>query len=603
MLLPATEPPGPGILADLAISEISVKEGHNPRRYFDPAKLDELKASIQAQGVVQPILVRPRPDGGHWIVAGERRFQCAKQLGLLNIPALIRELTDREAMAAAVAENAKRVDITPAEEAKTARQALDLHDGDEDQAARSLGWSRSTFRARLLLLNASEVVLDALMRGAILLGHAELLSTLPDELQGTVLERVLTYNISVAELKRQLASFTQELAAAPFDTRQCAGCPHNSSTQASLFEQHVGEGRCSGKSCWDSKVEVHLEGLKAEKATEFNVVWFDREKDPDSYVRLVCSGHGAVGPSQFDACKSCAFNGALIATVPGKAGRVADDVCFNVECNREKVASFAASLASPVEASGSQDSSPKAAAQPQAKAQPAKQKNTKAKTSVAAAPKKNLQADLALIRSVACDTVLADPQLRLASEVYALARAVKLDREAFGLPKMGEFGLTPFLTRSVAELENNKTALLRLLFDAKTDGPERFTPDDEPTRLRVRDSAAILQLRGISLDGRFVLDQAYLETLTSAGIQGLLQEAGFVESCEGGTPEEREKSYRKLLGMRRTDLIQAVLKSSHDFTSFVPASVYAACETALRGVSLPGQVASSTTTEESSDAQ
>lgn len=601
-----------GDLAHVPLSRISVRPGFNPRRHFDDAALNELAEDIRKAGVIQPITLRPAPAGDDYeVVAGERRYRAAKLVGLESIPAVIRNYSDRDALAAAVSENARRVGISPAEEAKIARQALDLNEGNEELAAKWLGWTRSTLRSRLLLLNANEEVLGGLMRGEIKLGHAELLSTLPEALQSKILGRVVKDAVPVDELKRQLASFTQELSAAPFDTRGCAGCPHNSSTQASLFEQHVGEGRCSNKPCWDAKVEAFLATTKAEKAAEFNVVWFDREKDSGTFTRLIREGQGGVGPTQFDACKACAMNGAMICTKPGKEGRIAGDLCFNTECNREKVKAYANQLSAESAAARATTServtTPAQAGDANRKAEstPARAQKKPVSATAAAAPKKNLEANLRVLRSVACDTVLADSHLTLACDVFALASVVKLDRKSFGLPVGGPFGIRHFIDKDEATLREFKTALTKCLFDPQSDEGTRFVGDDNTGRIRVKDSATVIRRRNVGLTRRVVIDKTYLETLTKSGIESLLIEAGFKASCAGDTNEAKEKVFKKILAGKRDEVIAAVLASGHDFSTFVPAAITNCIDQALRGDGSARQVlaADSTSDEDDSDAE
>src|SRR5581483_4195365 len=217
----------------IARSLISAQSGFNTRRHFDAAALESLAESIRQQGVIQPLLLRPRTDGeqGFWIVCGERRWRAAGIAGLDDMPAMVRPMTDREAFLAAMHENKEREDLTPAEEALSARRAVDACDGNEGEAAKVLGWTRDRLRARLLLVHALPEVLDAAAEKRIALGHAELLATLPETLQKTVFAKVLQHGISVDELKRQMAAFTQDLGAATFNTAGCNGCVNNSSTQ------------------------------------------------------------------------------------------------------------------------------------------------------------------------------------------------------------------------------------------------------------------------------------------------------------------------------------------------------------------------------------
>jgi len=121
-----------GDLHYLPLNAIDVKPGFNPRQYFDPAALDTLTASVKAQGVLQPIAVRPQPEnpGNYWLIAGERRLRAAQAARLPEIPAIIRQVDEATALALALAENSDRDGISPAEEADTGRRMLDACGGD-----------------------------------------------------------------------------------------------------------------------------------------------------------------------------------------------------------------------------------------------------------------------------------------------------------------------------------------------------------------------------------------------------------------------------------------------------------------------------------------
>ena len=119
---------GPAVASGLASIAVASIEPHpdQPRRHFDEAALDELAASIAARGVIQPVIVRPLPGGRYQLVAGERRWRAAQKAQLHEIPALIRDLADREVMALALIENIQREDLNPVEEARAYQRLAEL---------------------------------------------------------------------------------------------------------------------------------------------------------------------------------------------------------------------------------------------------------------------------------------------------------------------------------------------------------------------------------------------------------------------------------------------------------------------------------------------
>jgi ParB family transcriptional regulator, chromosome partitioning protein len=156
-----------------------------PRKTIHQQPLEELAASMQAKGVLQPILVRALTsrDGAvtHEIVAGERRWQAAKLAGLTHIPVVIRELSDRDAVAVALIENIQREELTPAEEARALQRLIRDFELTHQQAADAVGRSRAAVTNLLRLLDLPAVIVALLDSKAIGMGHARALLGLDDE--------------------------------------------------------------------------------------------------------------------------------------------------------------------------------------------------------------------------------------------------------------------------------------------------------------------------------------------------------------------------------------------------------------------------------------
>lgn len=319
-----------------------IKEGNNPRTYYDPAEMAELEDSVRAVGgIVQPILVRP-VEGGFEVVAGYRRRRAAlKVLGAdYQIPVHVKVLTDAEVEMFALIENIVRANMSPAEEAEAASKVLGHCGNNRDEAAKRLGWSRATLDKRLALMNCSVSVRKALSERRIQLGHAELLASASKEKQDKVLEKMLAAPtlVSVAAFKAQLASIAKSLEVAIFDKSGCVGCQHDSSAQASMFAESIGTGHCTNGECYDKKTEQALESKCASLADEYPVVKIVRPGENATIIKLVADGPTGVGEAQALACRSCACYGAAVSAVPGKVGNVYRDYCFDGACNTQKVA-------------------------------------------------------------------------------------------------------------------------------------------------------------------------------------------------------------------------------------------------------------------------
>lgn len=334
----AVEPPmsHPVVAADVPMERLHVKKDFNPRIYFGAKALAELADSIRLIGVVESIAVREREDmpGHYWIIAGERRWRAGKMVGLTMMPCRIFQVTEDEAYDIASAENGPREDLSPGEEALEARRMMMRH-RDRGEARRHLGWSQEKLDARLLLTQASEAVLEALAERRIQLGHAELLSPLPPATQDGTLEEVLKRGVPVEELRKRLAAFSLDLGTACFDKSGCQQCPHNTTRQASLFDQNIGEGRCTNRPCFHQKTVQHLEEMRPALRDRFNTVALDTERDANTWTVLLKRD---VGHSQFEVgCAQCANFGCVLSSRPGQAGKVTEDVCFDLTCHQQKV--------------------------------------------------------------------------------------------------------------------------------------------------------------------------------------------------------------------------------------------------------------------------
>lgn len=153
---------------------------NQPRRRFNQDDLDDLAASIREKGILQPLIVRPGPDGTYEIVAGERRWRAAQLAQLHQVPVLVRDLTDTEVLEVAIIENIQRADLNVIEEAAGYRSLMDRFGHTQEKLAEALGKSRSHIANLLRLLNLPEDVLDFVRSGALSGGHARALITSDD---------------------------------------------------------------------------------------------------------------------------------------------------------------------------------------------------------------------------------------------------------------------------------------------------------------------------------------------------------------------------------------------------------------------------------------
>lgn len=175
---------------------------YQPRSRMDQGALAELAASIRAQGLMQPILVRPLVNGAYEIIAGERRWRAAQLAELQEVPVVVRQVADEAALAMALIENIQREDLNALEEALGIQRLIDEFGMTHESAAMALGRSRSAVSNLLRLLSLPEPVREMLHCGEIDMGHARALLSLPLLKQIEIAQQVVRKNLSVRETER-----------------------------------------------------------------------------------------------------------------------------------------------------------------------------------------------------------------------------------------------------------------------------------------------------------------------------------------------------------------------------------------------------------------
>jgi len=182
----------------------------NPRHEFNAEELDELTNSIREKGVMQPLLVRPTRDPNQFeIIAGERRWRASQRAGLNEVPVLVRDVSDKEALELAIIENVQRVDLNPLEEAMGYAQLIEQFAYTQNELAQVIGKSRSHVANTLRLMKLPEDVRDMVSRGELTAGHARTLITADDP--AAMAKRIVGGGLSV----REAEALSQERPDAP----------------------------------------------------------------------------------------------------------------------------------------------------------------------------------------------------------------------------------------------------------------------------------------------------------------------------------------------------------------------------------------------------
>lgn len=210
------EDAAPSFESDARVETLPLREiepdPDQPRKTFDEEALGELASSIAEHGLLQPIAVRPRPLGGYLIVAGERRWRASRMAGLTEVPVVVKDVSDEQAMELALVENLQREDLDPVEEAAGIRELMNRCGLTQEQAAQKLGKSRSALANSLRLLNLPESALELLKGGFLNTGHAKVVLSLPTaELQQQAAQLIADNELNV----RQAEALCKKLAKQP----------------------------------------------------------------------------------------------------------------------------------------------------------------------------------------------------------------------------------------------------------------------------------------------------------------------------------------------------------------------------------------------------
>ncbi len=543
-------------LTTMSPADIITIEGFNPRKVFLDADMQKLKSSAQKHGIIQSIVVRPHPelDNKYHLVAGERRWRVASELSI-DVPVIIKQLSDVEAHAIANEENNSRVSTSAAAEAYSARAVLDACDGDKEQAAIDLDWSISKLNKRLLLLHCCNDVLLALEAKQIKIGHAESLSIVPDKTQIKALARIISDNISVADLQNMLSQRALSLESAIFDTTDCNACVHNSTPQSDLFETNIGGGKCGNPDCFQEKRQAQIAILKTNAEQDYPRVYLDSESDPKKYVNLMATGEAGIGKKQLQACRGdCKDFCAIMSTKSGEEGVIiGQDVCRNLKCYNTMRDAYQGTLSKT-------STKPKTAAKSKKTKSSATKKVIDATT--AGTPPKVVEFVKHELLNIAKEHVTSSPTMVKIHSLLALFSELNISNDALK-DILG-------ITLSCHDDYKNIKALFPLDDEKLDSAIEYLTQLHCVEDQNLGGDVAILECLDIDLKEHFIINEAFLSKHTKAGIKLLMAQCGFEEWF---VTQHDEAAYKKLYAGTNPKTIDSILNAGFDFKGFLPKSL------------------------------
>jgi ParB family chromosome partitioning protein len=267
----------------------------------------EMVASVKEGGIIQPIVVRPINDC-YEIVCGERRYRAAREAGLEAIPAVIKDLTDEQAIEMAFIENLQREDVNAMQEAKGFKAMLDKSTMTVKDLALKVGKPQKYILDRVQLLGLHDEIKEAISSGMLSASHGIIINRLndPDD-QIDLFNAIVAQKLSIRAAENALDRFGRKLDTAQFDTKRCEKCPHNGAKQKELFDGDTNlAGRCLNAECFDEKAKAAEKPGAAPKTRKaasptaaapesFNKIIEDitdrvRRDSNLSYMRILASG-------------------------------------------------------------------------------------------------------------------------------------------------------------------------------------------------------------------------------------------------------------------------------------------------------------------------
>ncbi|EGQ7973560.1 ParB/RepB/Spo0J family partition protein [Vibrio parahaemolyticus] len=573
----------PKLIDDLTV-------GGNNRRKKE--RSEEFANNIQANGVIQSLSVRPHVDNPNRLelCAGYGRRDMALRFDLDSVPVIVNHYSDREALEIMYSENAARENITIVDEADLAQNYLSYHDGDYATAAVALGLSEKTFRERLQLKRLTDNVLDQLAdpSNKFSLGHALILSTFDAETQEKTLAAILANptEYTVKNLKLRASQRQIPLAKAPFDTKACDRCIHNTGEQLDLLGNGDTDAKCSKASCFIEKAQLWVKNERTPELEEKYgrvIAW---EAKPESDRRTVTEE--AVGKKQFTSgCMSCESKCTVVDDRPMKWGEYVQDQCIDTDCFNGCVSTLKAEKAEKArkqkEAREAKAKAKAAALEQQTESSnvdAADQPTDETKVTVEqeevvvnTAPVQRKTSAAVLedyrksLRATSASVAVNDPQFRMATALAALCdvsgfeppvEAIKDNR----WPRFNDRVLA-YMDLSLQQIQEY---MAQAVIHHATVGDKNSNTD------------LMINVLGKNPNGQSIAIEAWKPSKERLGMYNIAQinqmciEAGFDKAYEAANGEA---SFSQLFKNRKNDIVSGVMDFNFDWSHFAPSDYLA----------------------------
>lgn len=543
----------------------------NPREFFSHEKFQSFYETIKEQGVNQNVLISPDESRRLVVVAGGRRTGVAHMVFDLEyqMPVHFKPMNPVERGLAAATENAQREDLGPIEESKQLAKLM-IDTTDLKHLSKLLGWNKDKIENRKALLALSPEAMHCIVHERLSLQMAELLAVLTHPKQNQILQ-VWRENkdgktpLTEAAIKKLIAENALSLVDAVFDKSDCASCPHNSSIQAALFAENIGQAeRCTNGGCYSGKTNAALESLVQEHKVNFPRVEIVNHADRERVTRVIPINHkNAVGEEQAQACRGCANFGAAVSNIPGSIGKVMSGQCFDIKCHSTKVAEYQQAIAKATKETKAQkagDSSVKAK-QPGKNAPETKPTSGKADpkskvTEVALSPSLK-EYRLAAFKSALEKDIGTKPQfahalLLILAEKRLLSKITIKAGEA--IKDISEIPYVPAKAAQMLEVIttfNQEQQVQMVLQMVAT----------SISQLEERDVIELMKLISTELANYWVIDQKLLNTITKSEIDLMCQDLKIADAIP---------TYKALLAKSKPELVAGILGSDFTFKGAIP---------------------------------